>query len=198
MSLYTIPCVLFAGGKSSRMGENKARMPFGDAESLAKYQYERLQEIFTRVYISAKDASQFDDFDAIVIEDFIAKDIYAPTAGFVNLFKQLKAENAVFVLSVDTPFVSKWIIEKLLAVPTKDFDAIIVRTPAGIHPLCGIYTRSLEKSMLEMIENDDHKLGKLLGKSNVYYIDIDDEDALMNINTQEEYQKALKKLSSIS
>lgn len=194
MSLYTIPCVIFAGGKSSRMGEDKSRLPFGGAPSLAQYQYQRLEKIFEHVHISAKDANHFDDFDASVIEDHIAKDIYAPTAGFVNIFRQLKADNAVFVLSVDTPFVTKEIIDKLLAIPRNDFDAIIVRTPAGIHPLCGIYRRSLEESMLEMIQNDDHKLGKLLKRSNVYYIDIDDEDTLMNINTKEEYERALAKL----
>lgn len=195
MSLYTIPCVIFAGGKSSRMGEDKASLPFADAPTLAQHQYDRLIKIFDRVYISAKDAKIFDDFGASVIEDDIAKDVYAPTAGFVNIFKQLKADNSIFVLSVDTPFVTKEIIDKLLAVPRNDIDAIIVRTPEGVHPLCGIYTRSLEEPILEMIQNDDHKLGKLLKKSNVYYIDIDDEDLLMNINTKEEYQKALNKLS---
>lgn len=198
MSLYTIPCVIFAGGKSSRMGEDKAYLPFGDSPSLAQYQYDRLKKTFDRVYISAKDANHFDDFDASVIEDYIAKDIYAPTAGFVNIFKQLKADHTVFVLSVDTPFVTKEIIDKLLAVPRDDFDAIIVRTSAGIHPLCGIYRRSLEEPMLEMIQNDDHKLSRLLKKSKVHYMDIDDEDALMNINTKEEYERALAKLVCIS
>ncbi len=179
------------------MGQNKARLPFGGASSLAQYQYERLKKIFTSVYISAKDAGDFADFDALVIEDNTAKDIYAPTAGFVSLFKKLNAVNAVFVLSVDTPFVTEEIIDKLLAVNHSDFDAVILRTPEGIHPLCGIYSRSLETSMLKMIEDDDHRLGKLLGRSKVCYINIDDEDALMNINTKEEYQKALHKLSNI-
>lgn len=193
MSLYTMPCVIFAGGKSSRMGEDKSRLPFADTASLAQYQYDRLKKIFERVYISAKDAKNFDDFDASVIEDKIAKEIYAPTAGFINIFSQLKDDNTVFVLSVDTPFVTKEIIDKILALPREESNAIIARTPAGIHPLCGVYMRSLEESMHEMVQNDDHKLGKLLKKSKVHYLDIEDEDALMNINTKEEYQKALAK-----
>jgi len=194
MSLYTISCVLFAGGKSSRMGEDKARLPFSHANSLAQYQYERLKGIFERVYISAKDASNFDDFDALIIEDDIAKDIYAPTAGFASIFRELKAENSIFVLSVDTPFVTKEIIDKILTAPHENFDAVIVRTSGGIHPLCGVYTRSLEEPILQMIKYDDHKLVKLLKRSNVYYIDIDDENALMNLNTPDEYKKALEKL----
>jgi len=193
MSLYTIPCVLFAGGKSSRMGEDKAQMPFGGAPTLAQFQYERLEEIFMRVYISAKDEKQFEGYDAMVIEDDICSDIYAPTAGFANIFRQLKAENSIFVLSVDTPFVNKDIIDKFLNVPNSStYDALIVRTSSGIHPLCGIYSRSLEKPLFDMLLDGEHKLTKLLEKSNVFYLDIEDEEALLNLNTPQEYKKALE------
>ena len=189
---YTIPCVLFAGGKSSRMGENKALLPFGGKETLAQFQYERLQELFARVYISAKDSSKFLGYGAVVIEDVIAKETEAPTAGFANIFKQLKAENTVFVLSVDTPFVDEKIIQKLLAVPnTQKYDAVIIRTPRGIHPLCGIYSRSLEQALFKMLIEGEHKLTKLLENSNVFYVDVEDEDALLNLNTPEDYQRAL-------
>ena len=194
MSKHTIPCILFAGGKSSRMGTNKSLLPFDGVETLVQYQYDRLSEIFDDVYISAKDKKLFNALEEKVIEDVIAKEIFAPTAGFVNVFKTLNFDDAFFVLSVDTPFVSKQIIERILSAPVKDYDAVIVRTPGGIHPLCGIYTRKLEKSILSMIENNDHKLGKLLKNSNVLYIEIDDEDAMTNINTPQEYEKALKML----
>ncbi len=193
MSIYAIPCVLFAGGKSSRMGEDKALLPFAGKPTLAQYQYERLEEIFARVYISAKDASKFHDFDAAVIEDDIGKEVYAPTAGFANIFKKLKAENSLFVLSVDTPFVDEKIFQKFSEIKeAQHYDAIIVRTPKGIHPLCGIYSRSLERPLLDMLKKDEHKLAALLEVSKVYYIDIKDEDALLNLNTPQEYQRALK------
>ena len=196
MSLYTIPCVLFAGGKSSRMGEDKALLPFGGEDSLAQYQYERLEEIFARVYLSAKESAPFEHFDSIVIEDIIGKDIYAPTTGLVNMFRHLKAEQAIFVLSVDTPFVDEKIISRFLEAQGKNFDAIIVRTEKGIHPLCGIYTRSLEDKLVSMLEEGRHKLTDLLDSANVHYIDIEDEDALLNLNTPSEYERALELLKS--
>jgi len=191
MPLYTIPCVLFAGGKSSRMGEDKALLPFGGASSLAQYQYERLEEIFARVYISAKESTPFDSFDSVVIEDVVGRDVYAPTTGLVNMFRQLKAENSIFVLSVDTPFVDEKIISRFLEAQGKVFDAIIVRTSNGVHPLCGIYTRALEEKLIAMLEEGKHKLMDLLEEANVHYIDVEDEDALLNLNTPEEYQRAL-------
>ncbi len=194
MSLHTIPCVLFAGGKSSRMGEDKSLLPFAHSKSLAQYQYMRLKEIFSDVYISTKETAKFDHINAKFIEDAFAPEVHAPTVGFVSIFMQLKTENAVFVLSVDTPFVTKEVIKKLLKSKISDYDAVIVRTPGGIHPLCGIYSRTLLKPMMEMIKNDNHKLNALLKRSNVHYVDIEDEDLLMNINTQDEYKKALDKL----
>ena len=61
--LYDMPMVIFAGGKSSRMGQDKALMPFGKYNSLAQYQCERLSKIFKNIYISSK-TNKF-DFDII-------------------------------------------------------------------------------------------------------------------------------------
>ncbi|HEY9190437.1 MAG TPA: NTP transferase domain-containing protein, partial [Sulfurovum sp.] len=63
----SIPAVIIAGGKSSRMGEDKALLPFGPYRSLAEFQYHRLSSLFETVYISAK-KHKF-DFSCRVIED---------------------------------------------------------------------------------------------------------------------------------
>lgn len=194
MALHPIACVLFAGGKSSRMGKNKALLPFAGKASLAEYQYERLKTIFERVYLSVKDKTLFDHIDAEVIEDEIGKEVYAPTAGFVNIFTRLKTDNMLFAMSVDTPFVDEAIINTCIASADNNYDAIIIRTPSGIHPLCGLYSRSLESALVSMLHEGDHKLSRLLEKSKVHYIDIDDEDPLLNMNTPEDYEKALKLL----
>jgi len=196
MSLYAIPCVLFAGGKSSRMGEDKAFLPFAGHPSLVQYQYERLEEIFEHVYISAKDKNKYTHFKAVVIEDLFYKEVSAPTVGLVNAFSQLKDENSFFVLSVDTPFVDKDLIGKLLEARDSHYDAIIARTPSGIHPLCGVYTRALEERLNKMTQNSEHKLMTLLKNANVLYIDIEEEEALLNLNTPPEYQKALEILKA--
>lgn len=196
MSVYTLPCVLFAGGKSSRMGEDKAFLPFGEHDSLIQYQVQRLKEVFEHVYISAKDAKKFNFTKTAVIEDLDYNNISAPSVGFLNVFNTLKDSDAFFVLSVDAPFVNKNVIDRLLEVKTDQFDAIIIRTPSGIHPLCGIYTRSLLKPIKAMLEKSEYKLMHLLKKSKVCYIDIEDEMLLSNLNTPQEYQKALKTLYS--
>ncbi len=191
MALFNIPCVLFAGGKSSRMGQDKALLPFGDKKSLAEYQTARLQTLFKDVYISAKDDHKFKPLDLPIIKDELYTEISAPTTGFLNIFSQLQ-QDAVFVLSVDTPFVNQTIIQSVMDAFDEEHDAFIVRTPSGIHPLCGVYTRRLEAAIVQRIEQGNHKLTNLLKDAKVLYVDIADEEALLNLNTPQEYEKALK------
>lgn len=185
-----IPCVLFAGGKSSRMGQNKALLPFGDSPSLAQYQYERLQRFFKEVYLSTKEPELFEVFSPQCIRDADDTDTYAPTIGFISAFKHLEQVSQIFVLSVDTPFVGKAVFEALAPFMTHKFDAIIARTPQGIHPMCGIYAHSLLPAFEQMLKDGNHRLNTLLKQVNVIYVDVE-EVHLSNLNTPEEYKQAL-------
>ncbi len=189
--MFTIPCVIFAGGKSSRMGEDKSLLPFGEESSLTQFQYKRLQHFFSHVYISCKDASKF-DFDADFIIDPILSSTYAPTAGFVALFEHLP-DDRVFVISVDTPFVDEKEIQQLFDADDDNLDAVVARSPEGMHPMCGIYHRSLEEKFIKMYRDDTHKLGMLLKQSKTKEVNFDSDLAFSNLNLPHEYQAALKR-----
>jgi len=87
--MFSIPCVIFAGGKSSRMGEDKALLPFASFSTLAEYQQTKLSKLFTHVYISCKEKNNF-PFEANFIEDDKTNVTFAPTAGFLASFKASK------------------------------------------------------------------------------------------------------------
>jgi len=188
--MLDLPCVIFAGGKSSRMGEDKALLPFANSSTLTEYQLQKLQKLFKNVYISCKSKNKF-DFDASFIEDVKTnEDIFAPTTGFVAIFKELKEER-FFAISVDSPFISKEIIEKIIEKDSLHVDATIAKTAFGMQPMCGIYHRSLEKKFLYMLKENNHKLGYLLKTSNTNFIEFEDEKAFLNLNNPQEYQEAL-------
>lgn len=191
--MFPLSCVLFAGGKSSRMGEDKSLLPFGGFATLAQFQYDRLTRLFPRVYISTKTADKF-DFDAPFILDPAEVD-FAPTAGFVSTFRAL-CEDRVMVLSVDTPFVDAEVFQALLAADTEDLDALIARTAEGSHPLCGIYHRSLLGEFERMLLEGDHRLGKLLASSNTRYVMFEDEERFANLNHPSEYREALSRYAA--
>lgn len=188
--MFDMHCVIFAGGKSSRMGEDKSLLPFGGCSTLAQFQYNRLTKLFTHVSVSTKSAEKF-DFDADFLLDPKEVD-YAPTAGFVSAFRSIGAER-IIVLSVDTPFVNDTVFQSLIDADEERLDAVIARTATGSHPLCGIYHRSLLEEFERMLREGDHRLGKLLGSSKTRYIEFEDEELFTNLNHPYEYQEALSR-----
>ena len=189
--IFDLTCIIFAGGKSSRMGRDKSLLPFAGYPTLTQYQYIRLQKLFKRVCISAKEADKF-NFEADVIPDIVETGIYAPTAGFVSVFNHLDDER-FFVLSVDAPFVEHDEIATLIAADGNDLDAVIAKTDSGSHPMCGIYHRSLAPHFETMLREDNHRLGQLLKQSHTRYVCFDDEIPFANLNHPHEYQDAVRR-----
>jgi molybdopterin-guanine dinucleotide biosynthesis protein A len=188
--MFDIPCIIFAGGKSSRMGEDKALLPFGDFTTLSEFQYSRLSKIFSNVYISCREKEKF-AFDAKFILD--RTETYAPTAGFIASFQALQSDT-IFVMSVDAPFISEDVIKRLINEDKSSSHATIAKTSINSHPLCGIYHKTLYKKFLKMEKENNHKLGYLLKNFNVKYVDFEDESLFANLNHPNEYQEALKRI----
>ncbi len=187
------PCVLFAGGRSSRMGTDKSLLPFGGFETLAEFQYIRLSKIFSHVYISCKDKSTF-PFNAEFIEDSKISNTYAPTLGFISAFESLG--ESFFALSVDSPFVDEEIIKKLLKMDRKNDDATVAKTIEGVEPLCGVYHPSLHLHFQKMLMKKQHKLGVLLKNSKTQFINFKEKEKFLNLNHPCEYKKALRIINS--
>ena len=188
---YKIPAVLFAGGQSSRMGQDKALLPFAGYETLSEYQYNRLSKIFEKVYISSKE-DKF-NFQAEIIFDRYSES--SPMVGLASVFGTLKAD-AVFILSVDAPFVNEEVIERLIKHLEEGTDIVIARTPGGKQPLCGIYRRSILPFAEENIQNNQHKIGNVLQKVVTKYVDFKDEEFFMNLNHPHEYEAAVQNLKT--
>jgi len=192
-----IACIIFAGGKSKRMGEDKALLPFGGEKTLTEYQYKKFKPYFENIYISTKFKDKF-DFDADFIEDieFFEKDnpqkpVYSPAVAMYSVFKKYNF-NKIFAISVDTPFFGIEHFKKLYDADNNALDLIISRTKEGIHPLCCIYKKSCQDELLKMIEQDVHKLRILEKILNTEFIDFEDDRSFLNINDKKTYQEALR------
>jgi len=193
--MFDIPCIIFAGGKSSRMGEDKSLLPFGSFNTLTQYQLHKLQKLFKNVYISCKSSNKF-DFKANFIEDVKTQNVYAPTAGFVAIFEKLNYDR-FFILSVDAPFVNEYVINELIKEDKASFDATIAKTEFGIQPMCGIYHKSLANNFKKMLKDDNHKLGYLLKNSQTNFVKFTNNTLFLNVNDKKEYKKALNQLNLI-
>ena len=182
-------CVIFAGGKSSRMGEDKALLPFGNFSTLTEFQLTRLKKIFKTVYVSCKDKAKF-DFQADFIEDLKTDDVFAPTIGFVTVFETLACER-FFAISVDTPFLDEKTIKKIIDSDTHHAQATIAKIDGKIQPICGIYHRQLQEKFITMLNTNNHKLGNLLKNSKTTFVEFEDKKPFTNLNHPHEYKEAL-------
>ncbi len=185
--IESLDAVIFAGGKSSRMGEDKALLPFAGYNTLAEFQYSRLSKLFKHVTISAKE-NKF-DFDCVVIEDIYEE--HSPLVGIISIFKTLQIEE-VFILSVDAPFVESDTIEKILNCEENNADVIVAQSPSGVQPLCGLYKKSILPFAEQQLAKNNHRLGDLLRLAKTHYVQFDEDLPFTNLNHPKEYQQALK------
>jgi len=186
MSIIPLPCVIVAGGKSSRMGSDKSLLPFGSYKTLTQYQLSKNRPFFKSLHVSCKTKDKF-DFEAPFIEDSKEFDEYSPLIAIYSILKEF--DTHVCILSVDTPFVTPEIYEKLFACKD-DYDVLIARSPYGSHQLCGIYSPSILPILKEQILQNNHKIKETLKKVKVQYIDFEDDEPFTNLNHKDEYERA--------
>ncbi|MRI57878.1 MAG: molybdenum cofactor guanylyltransferase MobA [Epsilonproteobacteria bacterium] len=185
--MHKIPCVIFAGGKSRRMGEDKALLDFG-GKPLALYQYERLKEIFENVAIATK-TKKF-DFEAPFIFD--SDKTFAPTPVILDIFNFYEE---FFAISVDAPFIDKSVIDKIVDTAKKNphKNAIIAKTKKP-QPLIGIYRKSIAPFIEEALSLGDYKLGAILHRADTAFVEFDEDRRFLNLNYPQDFQEALKYL----
>ncbi len=184
--MIDIPCVIFAGGKSSRMGEDKALLPFAGFDTLTQFQLSKFTPYFKDVYIGCKDKSKF-DFNANFIEDLKRYEDSAPHIGLISAFEKLESA-AIAVISVDAPYFEAKHFERLYD-KLADGDAVVSKSPNGNQPLCAIYKRSILPLLKEMTAQKKYRFAHLFEKISVKFVEFKDEGIFTNLNTAEDYEK---------
>ena len=178
--------VILAGGRSSRMGRDKALLELNEQ----KFIDHLVQELSgcCKVMISAAHQDDYAGYGVPVIADE-TKGI-GPIEGIRQALRSSVSEY-VFVCAVDTPFVRKEMIQYLAEFISSDYDAFVFRDGDRIHPHIGIYSRAALPAIEEMIGEKQYRLTKLLSRIRTKYVDIGtscfDRKALRNINTPEDY-----------
>jgi molybdopterin-guanine dinucleotide biosynthesis protein A len=183
--MFNLPCVILCGGKSSRMGEDKALLPFSTFKTLTEYQYKKLKPHFKEVYLSSK-TEKFNFKNKLILDK---EKEYSPIVALKSIFEFFKDENKLFIITVDTPLVEISTIEKLIN-ESKDYDITLAKTSSREHNLCGVFSTKAIIEVEKMLEMDIHKVGYLLKKMDTTFIEFHNEDEFLNLNNKEEYYKA--------
>lgn len=184
--MFDIPCVILAGGKSRRMGEDKSLLPFGEDKTLTEYQYNKLLKLFKNVYISSK-KDKFSIVDAKLLLE--QSTIYSPMIALKSILESLD-EDKVFIVTVDTPFIKDETIEKIID-SSIDYEIVIAKDEEKTHNLCGVFSKSILNNINNCLNEDIHKIGFLIKNSKTKEVLFKDSEQFLNLNTPDDYKLSL-------
>jgi len=184
--------IVLAGGKSSRMGFNKALIEFG-GKRLIETAVDRLSGLFPEVLIVANDPDLYAHLGMPVIPDLI------PGSGSLGgLYTGLASAShpTAFFAACDMPFLNPDLIS-LLVREAEGWDVVVPRVAGELHPLHAVYAKPCLPYMKEAIEGGRLKIAGFFPKVRVKPIDepalrtVDpDLLGLMNLNTPLELERA--------
>ena len=185
-----ISIAILAGGKSSRMGKNKALLTYGEKTFL-----ERLIEEFSdfdQILVSAKDENQYDLEKAggkirLITDE---KQEKGPLEGIRRALTESR-NDFVFVTAADMPFMTKEVADYLAEFFCSDYDCYVPLVEGRAQPLSAVYKKSTLPVIESQLAGGDLKLSFLFDKVPTKFIPMEkssiNKNVFLNVNTPQEY-----------
>lgn len=184
--------IILAGGKSSRMGADKAFLKIGN-QPLIKSQIGLLRKIFKKIIIVTNSLPKYRGYKGIkIIPDIIPH--RGPLGG---IYSGLVASSSTynFVVACDMPFINASLIRYMIK-NRDNYDVLIPRVDKKYHPLFGVYSKNCIPIMEKTISKDKLNVSSIFPKVKTGFIsrqEIERFDklllSLVNINTKEDLAK---------
>jgi molybdenum cofactor guanylyltransferase len=181
---------ILAGGRSLRMGTDKAFLKFGD-RTLLDRAIEVVQSVCPNLAIVG-DRVKFSGCGTVVEDIFKER---GPLAGIHAALLHSPAELNL-ILAVDMPFVSEALIRFLFACAgSTDAWVTVPRVDKGLQPLCAIYRRPFATCAEQALQAGKNKIDALFAASPVRVIESEEmasagfsDQVFLNLNTPEDLQ----------
>lgn len=180
-------CVILAGGKSSRMGKDKAFLIWNGESFIERLTKE--MDVFEEKMIAHGNRREITDTGWPVVEDIYPD--RGPIGGLHAALTNCESD-ALFCVTCDVPLVQRSLVSFLYQYMDETTDAIIPIAEDGkVHPLCAIYRKKTSSAFLKKIEEGNNRIMSAFEHMNVKYVSLDEKHSkqLHNINTKEDYQR---------
>ncbi len=182
--------IILAGGKSRRMGADKAFIDAGGVPLFERV-YRIFREIFPEIIIVTNDDNLFKRYEARLQKDILLNK--GPLGGlYTGLF--YSPSYHAFCTACDMPLLNPRLI-KYMVEERDEYDVIVPKTRDGLHPLHAIYSKKCLSPMRQLLDRDDLRIVNIFHRIRVRYIDeteirkVDPHmRSLININTEEEME----------
>ncbi|MHB8158124.1 MAG: molybdenum cofactor guanylyltransferase [Desulfocucumaceae bacterium] len=185
--------IILAGGKSTRMGKNKALLEIGGLAMI-----ERVIRVVSPACTEIIIAGGENEFGHLGYP--IVQDIYPGFGPLSGLHAGLSAamNHYSFVTACDVPFLDGGLIKKMVMEIEEGYGAVILKAGEFLEPLFSIYGKEFVKAAESCILSGQYKVTAPLALVRWKTVTIDPEEIrdlnklLLNVNTPDEYEKAKK------
>jgi len=193
--LYNATGLVLAGGKSTRMGTDKALLKL-NSMTLLEYSLGKLKSLFKEVMISVDAEGKYNSDDTREVTD--AYPDSGPLGGIHAGLMKAQYE-WVFVTACDIPLWEASLVDELMK-RRNGYDAVVPVINNKTEPLCALYNKTCLPLIENNLKNKKYKVSDLYPELTVNYInagEFPDNDLIspykfMNINTLTDYNKILK------
>ncbi len=186
--------ILLAGGLATRMGLDKAILPFGESTLL-------VHAAQTLAQVSAPVAVVTDRRDRYMLPDeiLILVDAYpnaGPLGGIITALAALP-EGYHLATACDMPRLKAEILRLLLR-EAQGYDAAVPEIAGRLEPLCAVYHSRCLPPLMEQFDSGERALHRSLRKLKLRRVEEEklrtadpDLSSFTNINTPEEYRRLI-------
>jgi len=191
LTKHSLTGVILSGGKSIRMGGNKAFSEIR-GERIIDHTVDLLQKIYNQVILVTNEPLKYSYLDLEIVLDLIPES--GPLVGiYTGLF--YSSHSYSFITACDMPFLNRKVIEYMLTIK-KNYDVVIPHLSDGYHPLHALYSKRCIKFIKEQIREDNLKITDFFNRVKVREVPSDeiisldpDLRSFLNINTPKDLEK---------
>ena len=190
-SLFSLPknhlvALILAGGKSSRMGKDKALIPWQNIPMLKRV-YRVASKCTEKVYIITPWPEKYQHILPTECEWLTEIKTEGPLVAFNQGLAQINSD-WILLLGCDLPLLNLDIIQTWatqLKQLSPEILALVPKTSQGWEPLCGFYRQQIKVELKKYLERENCSFQKLLSQIPVQplSVDIQAEKMLFNCNT---------------
>jgi len=156
----TISAVLLAGGKSRRMGEDKATILFRSVP-LWKIQLELLRQLEPHeLFVSARTDPVWRPADAQFVADQMPS--RGPVSGIAAVLSRISSDH-LLVLAIDMPFMTENYLRGLCE-RVRTGSGIVPVIESRFEPLAAVYPREVCHDVVATLSGNDFSLQSLISK----------------------------------
>ena len=178
--------LVLAGGRSTRMGQDKSGLVYHDRDQL-NHAVSLVSEFTTKVYVSARpDQSELGLYAGHEIIEDRPGNGEGPVNGVLSAMKT-HPDAAWLVLACDMPLVGEAELNALVAARSYDYSAVAyVGEDDNPEPLCTIYEPVMMGRLLQRVEAGRYGLRRALTDKDICLLTVNRLDRLTNANTVDE------------